>query len=269
LYRHLTGLQFYEQIENGYPDKRHPMRVGRITSFPLTFLLAVNAYAQTAPANSTPTAETNAVPYSSVSQLNLVLSELQQSAQAIQQDLSRLRIEKWKTDATTKSNTQTDVDSIQRNLQSALPEMITELHSSPENLPSTFKLYRNLDALYDVFNSVVESAGAFGPRDDFQTLDNDLSALQRSRRSVGERMETLSNSKESELAGLRTQLQNVKVAEVPAPPPKKVIVDDTEPPKKPVKKKTTKSTKPVSGTPSKDNSGTTTQPQTQTNPNPQ
>ena len=36
--------------------------------------------------------------------------------------------------------------------------MIAELRTSPESLASTFKLYRNLDALYDVFGSVVESA---------------------------------------------------------------------------------------------------------------
>ena len=38
------------------------------------------------------------------------------------------------------------------------------LKNSPENLALTFKAYRNLDALYDVLNSVVESAGAFAAR---------------------------------------------------------------------------------------------------------
>ena len=43
-----------------------------------------------------------------------------------------------------------DRESIQRNLQSALPEMISQLSNSPENLAASFKLYRNLDALYYV-----------------------------------------------------------------------------------------------------------------------
>ena len=128
------------------------------------------------------------VPYASVSQLNMLLSELEQASQAAQADLAKLRIEKWKADGGTKRQTQSNVQSLERNLQSALPEIIGQLRNSPENLTSTFKLYRNLDAVYDVFNSVVESAGAFGPKDEFQSLENDLSALERSRRSFAERI---------------------------------------------------------------------------------
>jgi hypothetical protein len=69
---------------------------------------------------------------------------------------------------------------------------------------------------------------------EFQALDNDLNALERARRSLAERMETLSASKEAELNRLRTQVKNVQAAANPVVP-KKVIVDDTEPPKKPAK----------------------------------
>jgi len=70
-------------------------------------------------------------------------------------------------------------------------------------------------------------------------VQNDLSTLERSRRSLAERMETLASAKEGELTQLRTQVRDLQAAAVPAPvAPKKVVVDDTEPPKKPVKKKT-------------------------------
>jgi hypothetical protein len=131
---------------------------------------------------------------------------------------------------------QANVDSIQRNLQAALPEMITQLNNSPEDLAASFKLYRNLDALYDVFGSVVESAGAFGSKDEFQSLNNDMSGLESARRSFGERMQRLTLSKEDELSRLRTQVRTLQAA-VAAAPPKKVVVDDTEPPKKPASKK--------------------------------
>jgi DNA repair exonuclease SbcCD ATPase subunit len=178
------------------------------------------------------------VPYASVSQLNLLLSQIEQMAQATQLDLAKLRIDKWKTDSNTKRSTEADVESLQRNLQMALPELIAQLRSSPENISATFKLYRNLDALYDVFGPVVESAGAFGSRDEFQSVQNDLSALERSRRSLAERMEALAGAKEGELAHLRTQVRDLQAAAVPPAPPKKVVVDDTEPPKKITKKKT-------------------------------
>ena len=202
------------------------------------------------------------VPYASVSQLNLMLSQLEQVAQATQADLTKLRIEKWKTDSNTKRGTQADVESLQRNLQMALPEIIGQLRASPENISATFKLYRNLDALYDVFGPVVESAGAFGSRDEFQSVQNDLSALERSRRALAERMETLAGAKESELTQLRTQVRDLKAAAIPSEPPKKVVVDDTEPPKKPVKKKVIpKPPKPSTPT-------TTQQPGPTTNPQP-
>jgi len=211
----------------------------------LLVFLATTGFAQ-APADQA--SGSAPVSYSSVTQLNDVLAGLEQASQTTQVDLAKLRIERWKTDAATKKQTDADVQSIQRNLENALPAVISELRSSPENLTATFKLYRNLDALYDVLTSVVESAGAFGSKDDFQSLQNDLNAIEKSRRALADRMDALSTAKENELGQLRTQLRNMQAA-VPVAPPKKVVVDDTEPPKKPSKKKPTKSSKPTTTTP--------------------
>ncbi|HVO82544.1 MAG TPA: hypothetical protein VMT28_17580 [Terriglobales bacterium] len=189
------------------------------------------------------------VSYSSLSQLNLLLSQVEQTSQTVQGDLSRLRIERWKADSRTKRQTETNVESLQRNLQGALPEIIARLRNSPEDLTETFKIYRNLDALYDVFGAVVESAGAFGSSDEFQSLSNDLTLLERSRHEFADRMETLAGAKEVELTRLRTQLRTVQAVAPPPPPPKKIIVDDNEPPKKAPKKKTPpKQTTTQSGT---------------------
>jgi hypothetical protein len=188
------------------------------------------------------------VAYASVSALNGILTPLQQTAQNMLSDLGKMRIEKWKTDASNKQQTLANVGSIQRNLQSALPEMIAQLNNAPEDLGASFKLYRNLDALYDVFSSVAESAGAFGSRDEFQSLSNDLTGLESARRTFGERMQKLAASKEDELTRLRAQVKTLSAA--PPPPPKKIVVDDTEPaPKPPVKKKTTKPKPPATQAP--------------------
>jgi len=186
------------------------------------------------------------VSYSSVNQLNGMLSQLEQASQATQLDLAKLRIEKWKVDSESKRQTQGNVESVQRNLQAALPEMITELRASPENLAATFKLYRNLDALYNVFGSVAESTGAFGSKDEFQALENDLSAFEKARRAFADRMESLAGAKEAEVARLRVALQSAQ-ASISAEPPKKVVVDDV-PPKKPAKKKSAAKPAPTPGT---------------------
>jgi uncharacterized phage infection (PIP) family protein YhgE len=193
-----------------------------------------------------PAAAQPPVPYASVNELNGILEQIKQTTQSMQADMEKTRIDRWKTDSSTKRQTQANVESIQRNLQSALPDIISQLSNSPEDLAASFKLYRNLDALYDVFGSVVESAGAFGSKDDFQTLSNDMSGLETARRSFGERMQKLATAKEDELGRLRTQIKTLQAA--PPPPPKKIIVDDTEPPKKPVAKK---KPKPAAAPPAK------------------
>lgn len=184
------------------------------------------------------------VSYTSISELNQMIGNLQQASQTAQEDLSHLRIEKWKTDSNTKRQTQADTQSLLRNLQNALPSIVGELKNAPESLPTTFKLYRNLDALYDVFNSVVESAGAFGNKEEFQSLNKDLGGIEESRRAFAGRMDKLASAKESEIGQLRVELQNARAA-IPA---KKTVVDDTEPapPKKtPARKKTVPKPKPA------------------------
>ncbi len=192
------------------------------------------------------------VSYASVTQLNGLLEQLDATSKTTQVDLAKLRIERWKTDASTKKQTLGDVDSIQRNLQSALPEMIAQLRNSPEDMPATFKLYRNLDALYDVMSGVVESVGAFGPKDDFQSLSNDLNGFEGTRKQMADRMNNLAASKEQEIVRLRADLKTAQAA-IPAAPPKKLVVDDNEPAKKPVAKK-----KPVPKKPATTAPGTTT-----------
>ena len=100
-----------------------------------------------------------------------------------------------------------------------------------------------------MFESVAESAGAFGSKDEFQSLENDVSAFEKTRRSVADRMETLAGAKEVEVTRLRAALQSAQ-ANTAAPPPKKIVVDDAAPVKKPVKKKAaTPANKAAPGTP--------------------
>ncbi|MEY2414296.1 MAG: hypothetical protein QOD84_2902 [Acidobacteriaceae bacterium] len=206
---------------------RNPIAI--LACFFLTFPALAQAPAPQ-PAASAP------VSYASMNELNGLLTELEQMSQTTQLDLAKLRIERWKTDSNTKHQTQGNVESIQRNLQTALPDVIAKLRQSPESLGASFQLYRNLDALYDVFGSVVESAGAFGGKEEFQSLDNDLGTLEKSRRSFSDRMENLAGAKDGELNQLRTQLRNAQTV-ANSGPPKKTVVDDTEPPKKSTRKK--------------------------------
>jgi hypothetical protein len=201
----------------------------------LPALLVVSSLAAQAPSQAQSSNNAAPVSYASMSQVNAMLGNLEQTAQNSVADLNKLRVEKWKTDGNTKRQEQSDVESLQRNLQNALPGLVNELRNAPENMAATFKLYHNLDALHDVLRSVAESAGAFGSKNEYQALAADAEKLDDVRRSLADRMQSLATSKEAELVRLRTQLQAAMAA--PPPPPKKIVVDDTEPPKKATKKK--------------------------------
>ena len=176
------------------------------------------------------------VSYASVTELNGLLGQLESGSKNAQGDLAKVRVDRWKTDGSYKKQILANVESIQRNLQSALPEMIGKLRATPEDVPATFRLYRNLDALYDVMGSVVESVGAFGGKDEFQALSNDLNAFEGTRKQIAERIESLSSAKEAEITRLRTELKTAQAAK-PVAPPQKTVVDDTAPAKKPPAKK--------------------------------
>src|SRR3981189_3446032 len=60
-------------------------------------------------------------------EVNNILAQLRQTSQNIDADLGKLRIEKWKADSGTKRDVLGNVESVRRNLQSALPELITQL----------------------------------------------------------------------------------------------------------------------------------------------
>src|SRR5207245_8509732 len=114
----------------------------------LVLLLITPAMAQNQSDASPP------VSYSSISQLNLLLSQLEQASQQTQLDIAKLRVEKWKTDSNNKRQMQANVESVERNLQSALPEMISQLRMSTENLTATYRLYRHLTATYECSTAV-------------------------------------------------------------------------------------------------------------------
>ena len=92
-----------------------------LSALPLCLAVSAQVISSNQPAPQGP------VSHSSVNQLNGMLSQLEQASQSAQLDLAKLRIDKWKVDSGSKRQTQSNVDSVQRNLQGALPEMSAEV----------------------------------------------------------------------------------------------------------------------------------------------
>jgi len=184
------------------------------------------------------------VAYASVSELNGIVEQLKQTAQSMairsRKDAHR-EMEDGRCDQATDAGERGGPSSAickQRWL-----ETIAQLNNAPEDLGASFKLYRQTSMRCMTCLVVVEAAGAFGSKDEFQSLGNDMTGLESARRTLGERVQKLAASKEDELTRLRGQVKKLSAA--PPPPPQKIVVDDTVLPKKPAKKKVAKPKPPA------------------------
>jgi hypothetical protein len=201
------------------------MKVAKLV--PLALLLAaISLPAQNAPVTAPSAAD-----------LNLLLAQLDQISQTANLDLAKLRVEKWKADNNAKQQLQSNADLLARNLQGTLPGLIATVRGTPDNLTANFKLYRNVDALYDVLSSLADSAGHYAPSGDYQTLAADSSNLGTIRHALADRVEALAGYKDAQLARMTTPMVPKGTA-----PSKKIVIDDTAPAKSTHKKKATKTT---------------------------
>lgn len=202
---------------------------------------------QAAPAPEPPTPAAPA--QAPAADLAALLPPIEQQASAIRLDLARLRIERWKADSATKKQTQDNAASLDRNLAGALPVLVGEVRSAPADLAAGLKLYRDLNALYDVMGSLVESAGAFGSQDEFNSLAADINKLDDLRRSFADGLQNAAVHQQAQMTELQNQLraaQAAAAAAAPPTPPKKIVIDDTEPAKKAPATHNRKKAKPAS-----------------------
>jgi len=160
-------------------------------------------------------------------------------------NLGRVRVDKWKTDDRFKNQAKANSESLQRNLTAAMPTLIQAVRTNPNSIAAAVKLYRNLNAVYDVLESFSESTGAFGSKDDYNALARDTANLDNIRRSLADQLEQMATAHDAQIARLNAQIQ-AQQQQAAAAPPKRVIVDDNAPAKKSTttKKKTT-TTKPA------------------------
>jgi hypothetical protein len=198
--------------------------------------------------STTPALQTSASAANAASDSQAVgelLKQVRSSAEKFNADVSRVRIDKWKTDAATKQQAQAGAASIGRNLSNAVPDLLQRIEASPGSLNANFRLYRNLNALYDTFSALVESAGAFGPREQYDPLSADIIQLDKLRHQVAERVDLVAGNNDAELARLRAKVAAVATGTKPAA---KIVVND-EPKSKPKPKKKAKPAQSQSPTP--------------------
>jgi hypothetical protein len=174
--------------------------------------------------------------------LNATLTQIQQAVQSANADIGRLRIDKWKTDSDQKQQLHQVSDSLQRNITNAMPGLISDVQASSGNVSTTFKLYHNLNVLYEFLSSLADAAGSLGKKEEYEPLANDAAALDTARQGLSAYIEQTAIKLES----VRTPPATPSPQAAAPPPPKKIVIDDGDPPKQPVKpsKKKTSATSP-------------------------
>jgi len=189
--------------------------------------LAMSAASQAQRASAAPPAETPSpgqrIPV--MPDLNSVLADLQRATMSADANIARLHIDKWKADSSQKQQMQQVANSLRRNITTAVPGLITDVQSSKGGVSATFKLYHNINVVYEFLNSLAEAAGAFGKKDEYEPLASDASALDNARQNLSTYIEQAASGLEQK----QRQAAAAAAAAAQAPPKPVVISDDDQP----------------------------------------
>lgn len=172
--------------------------------------------------------------------LDAVLAQIQKATISMNSNLGRLRIEKWRTDADQKEQLQKLANSLQRNAMYAVPGLISDVQNSRGSVTATFKLYHDINVVYEYLNSLTDAAGSLGKREEYEPLAADATALNLIR-------EGLSSYIEQTALLLETPKPAVNVVSTAEAETigggHKIIVEEVSKPVKSTKKKTSASPK--------------------------
>ncbi len=167
---------------------------------------------------------------------------LQPSLDVMKQALAGMTVDRWKASPAIRTEAQSNLQSVQRDMESTLPSLLAAADAAPDSPAKTLPVYRNIDALYDVMLRLDAAGRLAAPKDQMSALDQAVSSLSDARRSLGDQLQTSSENRETQIVRLQAAL---KAVPAPPPPPAPVACAPT-----PVKKKKARpAAKPAPQTP--------------------
>jgi hypothetical protein len=209
------------------------MKTALIAIIALLFFAGTGVNAQTQPQSQMQATPAQPAPAQGASvNLNAVLLQVQQSTNAASVDIGKLRVDRWKTDPDQKQQLQHIGESLQKSIANAVPALVTNVQSSKGSVSATFKLYHNLNVIYENLNYLADVAGGLGKKEEFDPLAADCAALETARQSLSIYISESAGRLE---AASRQAAVNAAV-QTQVPGKKVVVINDDDPPaKKPVK----------------------------------
>jgi len=198
------------------------------------------------PPATPPSAATTTAPPTALSTI------LGPALESLKQTLATLRPDKWKAPGTVTAEQVADIASIQRDLDTTLPPLLSAADASPGSVPTLLPAYRNVEALYDVVVRVAQTSILAAPAPQSAALQQTVASLQQGRRAVGDQMQSAAQSQDRQLIAVRAQLHTLQVTPPPpapaCPPPPAPVKKATKPRPKPAAKPAA-TTPPQSSTP--------------------
>lgn len=149
---------------------------------------------------------------------------LRQALTQVQGTTANLDISRWKTSSGLREAAQEDVDSIQRDLSQTLPGLLAPADAAPESVSSSFSVYRNVDALYDVLLRVSGIADFAAPPDEANAVASSLQQLEAARARLGDAILHASQLHEEQMKQIEAAIHRAKAAQ--AAPVREIVIDD-------------------------------------------
>ncbi len=212
----------------------------------IVFLLCAGPGAMAQPqAPASPNPQRQAPPQAP--DLNAIVLQVQQATSSASVNIGKLRIEKWKTDSGQKQQLQQIADSLQKNIANAMPGLINDVNGSKGSALASFKLYHNLNVLYEFLSGLADAAGSLGKREEYEPLATDAAAIDTARLNLSTYIEqTVAKLETANRPQAGTNPAQSHQPATVVPGRKVVVIDETDP--APAKKRA-KSTKKKASTP--------------------
>ncbi|HTV81753.1 MAG TPA: hypothetical protein VME18_03810 [Acidobacteriaceae bacterium] len=160
-----------------------------------------------------------------------VASTLQPALAQVGQALGGVDPEHWRAPGSVKSAAEGDIEAIQRDLNGTLAGLLQQADAAPGSVPAEFRVYRNVDALYDTLLRVVETAELAAPASEADALETALDNLENARAQVGDTILSGAQVQQDELFRLRRAIQAAAAAQ--RAPIRTTVVDDYGAPAQP------------------------------------
>jgi hypothetical protein len=179
---------------------------------------------------------------------------MQPALNTLQQTLSGLRTDKWKMSSALRQTNEANINSIEHDLDNALPQLLATADGAPNSAAQMLPAYRNTEALYDVLLRVAEAANFSAPPQQAAALQQARATLEDARRAFADRLQSAAVARDQQVHTLEATMHATKPAPAPIVRP-----CPTPPTHHTTRKRTTKKTTPKPTQPTNPR-GTTTSP---------